>query len=1767
QVFFAASSDQDPAQTWHQVLRPVTADVEVNSSKDSLDIHVIAPLSLLERATSDRSCHSISDVSPIACGDPLTGEYRTPPHFRLTRGHATQFFDVLYLNFSYASADEVDALREALKVRLQQQLEELPVSGRGFSFTLEWTGALLVEAGFTHTTPLARLEIMNGRFQYRRPTSQGEAVSRYIDFSCQGGCVKDTRDFQGSKLGMLIDLPNQEKPGLEVATIMPPEQTDPMQLTVELRQPNVWLLPQLWMDLLTWALSIYQQTAQANAVEGSVSEEVSRTQQMKVIVSDGAVRLPIAWAAPAEHFALMGDVILSINTEGSKMCFDPISLPNASLIRVSVSDSLSNCHNRLLCEKVVFFAKVISEKQVAAGTRISMYCAELVKLQRFQVRITLQDVLELSDMLQAMALMEAESVEPQEEIRSRDPLSLVQPQKMSVATSVELDGMDLQVMAPRPVLEFALGCPLTQVHLSWVRGETPMGSVRLERFWLRLKALNERLAAWEPILGDAVWNLDFLCRRTRDRPEAVAEVYAAPVSAIQVAVTVPVIRACARLLQSYGDAVDAAQEAKERRKPQPSARAETTVKKFEDEVADLDSFLSADRGSAFTTCLGSKPVGLDRLVDANRKLKIQLLGLEGCPIKSISVRAGATEFWNTSGGRLLVQVMVPRPPQMLVLITSPLVLVNRTLLDLEVKLLGVPNLAVEASLWPPFCMPSQLLDARNGSQLEASASAESWTAESSEYVNSHTLLLPSNFILAIPPQALRPEACFQLRPCPSSVGGMNFSFGAPVHPTAVLQMEDAYAVYSRSACSEVSMPAHGLRLTVEERLDMCKLEIQAPFSLCNATPVELCCHLCWSNDGSWEPQKLEDRKDRCDAQETLHICDGYGGVWDVPENGFAYVAPLRSQGSFQWWTSSRKERQDCHRSTNFLQVKRDGQRIFWQFCQARRGLSSHRPLRLAPGDEVPIYELPEQFGSAPSGGVLRQSLHRNERSLPPLLLSVALSDRSGRMSAWSPPTPVLVDGQMVPVPMDLSPLWLRCARQTGQCKAKIYGNCWFNDATGLDVVLIRHKEVAPVYNNLAVIDDEAWGGGEDEASPFQVVLNRTCQPVPLPFVNLGQSAKVRLSEIHDCILRSEPISASSSHGVSSTLLTLMPALLAFNRLDCEVGVRQEGTARVIWLEAQTGCSAIYWVQERPRRLQAAVRKRGGREPDAWSASFDVSEHGIGCFPVRLQDAELKEFLLCLQVEQCSGQLMTLTAAGPSACHQLVNRHPCLVVDGSFVDSTMEFSSRFVAVHGAKVAFGFPGVLRFGMDRRVVLILGDISSRSSASVELQLGRPSNQVVEASHLQFPVAVRLDIVQRVAHITVSPVGFLVGFEGSDSLSWTFQMDVRIPALDVGIKASHSPFGETFRIHLKDLHLRINQSDGKRETVCELAGLQVDHDRKMPKKNGRIQTVVLASLDQGQPWRLRIQREKLNESDIILSSVSLQFFPSPATEGVVLECSASEELIREIKAFVQEATPPQLEGQCLFHVARTAGLPYHSLVTSVPRPARKYVLRNFQCSELKIGLWCSLTSASLPSYAVAMLTLSSFSHTLDIDGARVKLAGQSFFHAQPFEGTMEALANVIVERYKPCVAASWRSVVNNSNVVLGGLFSRHLWAPRQRSNTLPTQLLLSVRNGVVLFRSEKNERVNERATERLEDTVQVCKKATEAPLDEETFQQVLRSGDIRAIETFLRRLIAMIGARVGNEQQLTLYAKSLLGPKSARLDDVADYVSSGKCSWVAPS
>ena len=1245
-------------------------------------------------------------------------------------------------------------------------------------------------------------------------------------------------------------------------------------------------------------------------------------------VQDGAVRLPIAW--DVEHFALVGDVLLSMRSTGDKFTFERLELPNARILRVSDSQTAS----RLLCEDVTFFAKIANEKRSAAGVRLNAYSAEIVKIGPIELRLTLQDVLELSDMLNAVVAMEADTSEPEEEIRLRDPLSLVQRQKISLDASIEIDGIQLRLLAPRPVVEFALGCPLLQVHMQSSQGQKPIGSILLQSLWLRIAALNERIAAWEPILGKSTWNVDFSSAVSGTHPEAKMELHAAPCSPIQLAVTVPVIRACSRLAQSYDDAVQAAAKLKGKR-CEPRLASESTKEKFEDTVFglnltglkclatplsftdDVHHFLTSDDQSK-ALALTAEPQGLDHLLSSKelKTLHLQIPGLVGAP-KQVKVKAGETTLWHTSMGCLVVRVLVTCPPQLLLVVSSSFMLVNRTLLDLHVRLLGCERSGGSGGsghgaghagrLWPAFCIPTKLLEPSGPAvPLELSTlSALSSESEEAE-VEASSLFLPSSFCLALPPQMLKnANASFQLRPSPAAVGGVSFSWGAPIHPN---QFADCPALYSRSVASDFNLPVYGLRLSLDSQAPgasmqgMCQVDVRAPFSLFNACPVNLCYELRWlsTQEGSWAPQQLQRTTDSCEANETLHIHDGYGGLWEVPPNGFVLVAPLLLRHrSFQWWAGNRKEQQDCPKGTNMLEVKRNGQRVEWRFCGARRGsVEKHQPLRLSPGDEVPIYDLPEQFGAAQSGGVLRQALHRNDTNLPPLLLAVALMDRStGKKSAWSLVTPVLVEGSMASVPLDLGKgLWLRCARRTGQCQATVFANSWFNDATGLGAVVLRGRQPLPVFNSLAVMDAEAWGDDleeDEDRSFFSVTASAGCRPVQLPNVGVGQSVKLCLTDLHRCILKSERISLSGCHAANptwgSTLVTLMPALLVFNTLECDFGIKQEGAQNILWL-APLSQASFYWSEANcPRRLQVALRRTreggdlaSGRGELVWSASFDVSEHGLGAFPIVLSDTRLKDYLFCIQVSQCSGQLITITAAGSQACHQLMNRHPCLMVDLSYegIADATDCTSHFVAVHGTRVAFGSSGIRPFQLNGSVTLIMVDIQSQKTSCLTLRLDCPVSRTLEpSSELPIPVCIRLEVVDRVAHISISPVSVLGTLSGETSspLLWTLDIDIRIPALEIGIMSSKSSHGETLRCDLSNLSLRCSQRNGTRTSVIELVALQIDHHPRSKRKSSQGASVVIASLDQGHPWRMRIEREKLSGTDVALRSVCLEFFPAP--------------------------------------------------------------------------------------------------------------------------------------------------------------------------------------------------------------------------------------------------------------------------------------------------
>ena len=145
-------------------------------------------------------------------------------------------------------------------------------------------------------------------------------------------------------------------------------------------------------------------------------------------------------------------------------------------------------------------------------------------------------------------------------------------------------------------------------------------------------------------------------------------------------------------------------------------------------------------------------------------------------------------------------------------------------------------------------------------------------------------------------------------------------------------------------------------------------------------------------------------------------------------------------------------------------------------------------------------------------------------------------------------------------------------------------------------------------------------------------------------------------------------------------------------------------------------------------------------------------------------------------------------------------------------------------------------------------------------------------------------------------------------------------------------------------------------------------------------------------------------------------------------------------------------------------------------------------------------------------MLKVSSFSHTLEIGGARIKLPRQRFFSsARPFEGSLEALANILLEKYKPFISKSWRSILNNSNVVLGGFFSRYTWAPRQRTVELPKpSSMLYLQNGAVKLREEAARSM----------------KVETGPyrLDESGFESALRSRSKKQVELFVRRVLSFL-------------------------------------------
>jgi len=917
----------------------------------------------------------------------------------------------------------------------------------------------------------------------------------------------------------------------------------------------------------------------------------------------------------------------------------------------------------------------------------------------------------------------------------------------------------------------------------------------------------------------------------------------------------------------------------------------------------------------------------------------------------------------------------------------------------------------------------------------------------------------------------------------------------------------------------------------EAKRDWIEVCIDAPFRLANACPCEI--HIClW--DATRTSTYLGEEHDQCDSKETLEVLDGNGGAWGVQPDGHLDIYPIHLDGDgwFYWYAGKDRERtRPRWRQTNLVQVERRGRRITWRCLHMGGSIPSRAEqcqasFCLGPQQELPVFDVPANR----------------------TYFSVALRDRrTRRMTGWSLPLPVAVPAQApleARIRLDCSGTSVQLgARRQRRRRTTVFARTWFVDATGLDACLVQEDGT-----HLPVFGDSISLPGEEETALLGLPGEDSVQ-VTVP--NLGSSTKVELSPVHDCVLQVEPISSDSTFGVVCNLLSLVPALMVFSQVDaCEIGFRQSRCTETTWLSPGES-SCLYWTRaDCPRQVQVAVRPlgSGGKtdevDSDFFSIPFQIAERGIGAYPrVLMQTLSLRR-LVCIQVDQ-SGQLFTITASGESKCHQLVNRHPCLVLDASFEGDDHDSFAHFVVPCGQQAAIGRSASSKSRSDR-LVLILGDVfQGNRSWRVTVDLDRTGTiQVNQKDSLRAAAVVRVELRARVARVTVDP---LVIKGSAAEVKYAIHVNLCLPQLSF-LVVSEEPRSEILAGTLQGLSLVCKQSSGLRETEFELANFQVD-------LRARTNKVILASVGK-RFLHVSLLREDLHARNVKIRRATVSLGR--------LEVTLDETLLKTLKKFAQVAIPRAL-GLEMDTVLSRAGVPYNLSCGGPPVASRKYELRSIRVSEAKCNVWCHLSVARFPDIVQFFMNFS-LSNTLEVNGASLKLQEQTFFEGDiAFEGSVEALGSQMWQRYKPNVISSWRSLLMNSNTVLGGIFSRNMWDPKQRSMTRACRVPLRMQFGRVVVQDDHVEKKPLKLMASASASV-----GTTAALDQIGYARVMAARSNADVEVFIRRVLGMLGCQVVDDSGLSDFvAEYMEEAPEGQEDGFASLVESltvSDISWAQP-
>jgi len=203
----------------------------------------------------------------------------------------------------------------------------------------------------------------------------------------------------------------------------------------------------------------------------------------------------------------------------------------------------------------------------------------------------------------------------------------------------------------------------------------------------------------------------------------------------------------------------------------------------------------------------------------------------------------------------------------------------------------------------------------------------------------------------------------------------------------------------------------------------------------------------------------------------------------------------------------------------------------------------------------------------------------------------------------------------------------------------------------------------------------------------------------------------------------------------------------------------------------------------------------------------------------------------------------------------------------------------------------------------------------------------------------------------------------------------------------------------------------------------------------------VVLVNLSQ--PFlKLSSKQSDISMLDVHVSPIDLEFGE--------LEVSVTDVTMAQARLLAHNLAP-NAAGLTFAEIHTRATTPYHTLRKEPPPASSKLVVSNLNVGVLTLSAWCRIhlpDAHYIPKSLRENIQMVNFLNPrLDVKGAQVKVPRQQLFNADaPAEGSFSAILSRVSDHYLPHVKASWRSLLQNSNIVMGGILARHSWAPRER-------------------------------------------------------------------------------------------------------------------------